>query len=133
MRKTLLSCTLVLGLLSFCGSLSAHHGAAAYQETTVTMKNATVTQFTWANPHSIIMFDEKDDKGNVVHWACESGSPSALGLIGWNKNSLQPGDLITVELYPAKSGAAVGRLSQVTKADGTTLTDTQRRSKTDSK
>jgi Family of unknown function (DUF6152) len=126
--KALVFCALMFGLISFCVSLSAHHGNAAYQKTAVTVKNATVTKFVWANPHSIILFDAKDAKGNIVHWACETGSPSAMTLIGWNKNSLRPGDVITIMLYQAKSGAFVGRLSEITMAGGTTLRDSQQHS-----
>jgi uncharacterized protein DUF6152 len=71
------------------------------------------------------MFDVKDDKGNDVHWAGEAGSPSALGLIGWSKSSVQPGDVITVYMFPARSGKNVGRLNKIVLADGTELHDSQ--------
>ena len=52
--------------------MSAHHGAAAYDDSKeVVLKNAAVTKYTWANPHTIIEADVKDDKGNVVHWVGE--------------------------------------------------------------
>ena len=89
------------------------------------MKDATVTKFQWGNPHSIVMFDVKDGKGNVTHWAAEAGSPSVLGLIGWSKTSVQPGDVIRVYLYQARSGNPVGRLQKIVLADGTTLRDSQ--------
>jgi hypothetical protein len=108
-----------------CAAVFAHHGAAAYADKIVVLKDATVTKFVWANPHNIVLFDAKDDKGNVTHWAGEMGSPSAVTLLGWNRNSLQPGDVITVYIYPAKSGNPVGRLNKVTLADGTTLRDSQ--------
>jgi hypothetical protein len=89
----------------------------------VVLKEVTVTKFAWANPHSIVMFDVKDDKGNLVHWAGECGSPSALGLIGWTKSSVQPGDVITVYIYQSKTGNPVGRLNHIVLADGTELRD----------
>jgi len=116
---------LLLGVLLACLPAFAHHGAAAYADKIVVLKDATVTKFLWANPHNIVLFDAKDDKGNVTHWAGEMGSPSAVTLLGWNRNSLQPGDVITVYIYPAKSGNPVGRLNKVTLADGTTLRDSQ--------
>jgi hypothetical protein len=116
---------LLVGILSICGPLLAHHGAAAYVDKIEVLKDATVAKFVWANPHSIIRFDVKDDKGNVSHWAAEAGSPSAIGLLGWNRNSLKSGDVITVYLYPAKSGNPVGRLNKVVLADGSTLRDSQ--------
>jgi hypothetical protein len=116
---------LLLGALLACLPAFAHHGAAAYADKIVVLKDATVTKFVWANPHNIVLFDAKDDKGTVTHWAGEMGSPSAVTLLGWNRNSLQPGDVITVYIYPAKSGNPVGRLNKVTLADGTTLRDSQ--------
>lgn len=108
-----------------CAPLSAHHGAAAYADKIVVLKDATVTKFLWANPHTVLQFDAKDEKGDVIHWAGEAGSPSAIGLLGWNRNSVQPGDVITVYIYPAKSGNPVGRLNKVVFADGRTLRDSQ--------
>jgi hypothetical protein len=117
--------TLLVGLLLASAPLLAHHGAAAYADKIVVLKDATVTKFVWANPHTILQFDAKDDKGEAVHWAGEAGSPSAIGLLGWNRNSVQPGDVITVYIYPAKSGNPVGRLNKVMFADGKTLRDSQ--------
>jgi Family of unknown function (DUF6152) len=104
--------------------LFAHHGNTAYDTSkAVILKGATVTKFVWGNPHTFLMVDVKDDKGNVVHWAGEAGSPSSLGLLGWSKDSVQPGDVITVYVYQSKTGRTVGRLNKIVLADGTTLKD----------
>jgi len=114
-------------LPTICGPLLAHHGSASYKtDTVVVMKRATVTKFLWANPHTMLLFDVKDDQGNVAHWAGEAGSPSAIRNLGWNKNSLRPGDVITVHLYPSKFESNVGRLDKIVLADGTTLKDSPR-------
>jgi len=123
--KLLMSFAVLVGGLTVCGALFAHHGATSYANNIVVLKEATVTKLVWANPHTIVLFDVKDDKGNVLHWAGEAGSPSAVSLLGWTKNSLQPGDVITVYIYPAKSGNPVGRLNKVVLADGKTLRDSQ--------
>jgi hypothetical protein len=118
------SVAVVVGFLIACVPLLAHHGNVAYDTSkTVVLKEATVTKFVWANPHSVVMFDAKDDQGNVQHWAGEAGSPSALGLIGWSSKSVQPGDVITVYIYQAKTGRPVGRLNKIVLADGTELKD----------
>ncbi|HEV2521632.1 MAG TPA: DUF6152 family protein [Candidatus Acidoferrales bacterium] len=119
------SSALLVGALAIYASAFAHHGAAAYQDKVLILKDATITKFVWANPHTILMFDVKDDGGNVSHWAGEAGSPSAIGLLGWTKNSVKPGDVVTVYIYPAKSGNPVGRLNKIVFADGTTLRDSQ--------
>jgi Family of unknown function (DUF6152) len=122
-RRTLSSFVLFASLVASI-PLFAHHGNAAYETSkAVVLKNATVTKFVWGNPHTFLMFDVKDDKGNIVHWAGEAGSPSSLGLIGWTKDSVQPGDVITVYIYQSKTGRPVGRLNRIVLADGTALKD----------
>jgi hypothetical protein len=124
-RKPPISFALLIGVLMICGAAFAHHGATSYTNNVVVLKDATVTKFVWANPHTIVLFDVKDQSGNVSHWAGEAGSPSAVGLLGWTKSSVQPGDVITVYIYPAKSGSPVGRLNKIVFADGKTLRDSQ--------
>jgi len=116
---------LVLGLLAVCSPLFAHHGNAAFSDKPVTLKDAKVTSFAWSNPHSLIECDAKDDKGKMQHWVVETAAPQALVLIGWTKSSLQPGDVITVTTYQAKTGAPAGRLQKIVLADGSELHDTQ--------
>lgn len=114
----------VFALLAICVPTFAHHGSAVYDTSKpVILNNAVVTRFVWANPHSIALFDVKDDKGTVTHWSAEAGSPSALGLIGWTKNSIKPGDVITVYVFQSKTGNPVGRLNKIVLADGTALKD----------
>jgi len=101
----------------------AHHGNVAYDnKKVVLLKDATVTKVNWANPHVLVLFDVKDDKGNVVHWVAEAGSPSADSPQGWTNSTIQPGDKLTAYLYQAKSGAPVGRMGKLVLADGKVLT-----------
>ena len=117
---------LSLGLLTTVSAPAlAHHGNAAYADELTEFKQATVTKFAWANPHTLINFDATDAKGNVVHMVVETAAPQALRLIGWAKASVMPGDVITVRMYVAKNGNAAGRLQKIILADGTELHDTQ--------
>ncbi len=111
----------------FAGSLPAwaHHGNAAYENNISEMKQAVITKFIWANPHSLIEFDVKNSKGEVTHWTVETAAPQALRLIGWSKGSLEPGSVVTMYLYSAKNGNPVGRLQKIVRADGSVLHDTQ--------
>ena len=123
--RLLVAFVMGVGLLAVCGPVLAHHGSAAYENKVSEFKQATVTKFAWSNPHSLVEFDVKDDKGNVVHWVGETASPEALKLIGWSKSSLAPGDIVTVYIYAAKTGNPAGRLNRIVLADGTILHDTQ--------
>ena len=122
-----MSLALLAGVLTNCGAMFAHHGSAAYKaDKVVVLKQATVTRYVWANPHTIVLFDVKDDKGNVSHWAGEAGSPSAVHLLGWTRNSLRPGDVVTVHLYLSKFDNTAGRLDKIVLANGTMLMDSPR-------
>ena len=123
--KLLMQLMLSVGLLAVCGPALAHHGSAAYGDKLAVFKQATVTKFLWASPHCLINFDVKNDKGVIEHWVVETGPATNVGIIGWTKTSIAPGDVITVYMYPAKTGNTVGRLQKIVLADGTELHDTQ--------
>jgi hypothetical protein len=113
--------SLVPGLLLVCGASLAHHGNASFDtEHSVTLK-ATITSFVWTNPHSQIYFDVKDEKGRVTHWSCEAAQPALLHRGGWTRNSLKPGDHVTIVAHVAKSGAPVAYLQKIILADGEEL------------
>ena len=124
--KLLTSAAFIAGLLTVCSPVFAHHGASAYDTSKpVMMKGAVVTKYSWINPHTLIYFDYMDDKGEVQHWTAEIGSPSAVNLLGWNRTTLKPGDIVTVYVFQAKSHLPVGRLNKLVLADGTLLRDSQ--------
>jgi hypothetical protein len=98
------SCALTILVFGTSTVALAHHSTAAYATKTITLTNATVTRVVWANPHCVVWFEVKDGRGRVTTWGAETGSPSALSRVGWNRNSLKSGDAIAVELFPAKNG-----------------------------
>jgi Family of unknown function (DUF6152) len=113
------------GVLAVGSPVLAHHGNAAYADTITEFKQATVTKVAWANPHALINFDAKNAKGEIVHMVVETAAPQALRLIGWSKDSVAPGDVVTVRMYVAKNGNPAGRLNKIILADGSELHDTQ--------
>ena len=124
--KLLMVVVLLAGLAATDSPLFAHHGAAAYDMSKpVVLKDATVTEFLWINPHPLIKADFKDKQGNVQHWTMEMGSTMSAGLIGWTRTTLAHGDVVTLYVWQAKTRAPVGRFNKVVFADGSTMRDTQ--------
>ena len=115
----------VIALAVTDASLTAHHSAVAYTQRSIVLKNATVTKVIWAHPHIILTFAVKQANGSVSNWGAESGSPGSVARVGWTRNSVKAGDAVTIELFPAKNGARVGRLKKVIFSDGRELLDTQ--------
>ncbi len=112
----------LIALLIVAAPLPAHHGYAAYDMTTKLTIKGTVTNFLLANPHSQIALDVKNSAGNLEHWIIEdSNTVRGMRAGGWNFDSLKPGDEVTINYYPAKSGAHAGLIIDLTFPDGRVL------------
>ena len=112
---------LAFALFLTCGTAFPHHGNASFDTEKLVSLKGTITSFVWTNPHSQIYFDVKDEKGQVTHWSCETSQPALLHRAGWTRNSLKPGDRVTIVARVAKSGAPVAWLQKVILADGEEL------------
>lgn len=113
---------LIFGFSIISSPVFAHHGNAAYDyEKTITIKGV-VTEWIFANPHSLVKVDVTDDKGSVQHWVLE-GNAASISDVGWHKTTLKPGDVLSFELMPPKNGALIGRIRRILKPDGTVLAD----------
>jgi hypothetical protein len=97
----------------------AHHSfSAEYDRAKSISLKGTVTKVEWMNPHARFYVDVKDDAGKVTNWEFELGSPNGLMRQGWTRNSLKPGDVITVNGSRAKDGSNLVNASNVAFEDG---------------
>ena len=112
MRKSAIFVTVALAVV-FAIPVLAHHGdAGRYDEALVTL-NGSVVELQMINPHSIIVVDVPDEKGKSTRWQAEMGGPNALARgFGWTRNTLKPGDHITVIGRRVKSGAPYMNLTE---------------------
>lgn len=104
---------IALVLLAVPVALDAHHGTAIYDNDKAVTVKGTVTEWTWSNPHCLLEFDVKDDKGNSVHWVAEASNPPDMAARGWSRKMFKPGDEVTVTMYVAKNGQPIGRIAKV--------------------
>src|SRR5215467_14036030 len=98
---------LAVGFIAFLTTqpLLAHHEILAKfdDKKPMTLKG-TVTKLDWANPHVHIFMNVQNGQ-NVLNWAVELESPVDLGRGGWNRDSVKPGDAITVQGIVARNGS----------------------------
>lgn len=121
MRPARLAIVTALVLAAGTG-LRAHHSFAPFNLQTEKTITGTVKQLDWTNPHIWIWLDVKNEQGVVETWGVEGMSPNFLGRRGWTKNSMKPGDAVTMTIRPLKDGSPGGMFVRATLADGTELT-----------
>ena len=111
----------VAAALMSSGSALAHHSMSMYDRSHDTTFRATIIQFDWVNPHSQITFTVADERGNVVKWVAEGPGPNRLANHGWNKDSLKPGDEVTIVGNCNRNGSPTMRFEKVILANGQQL------------
>jgi hypothetical protein len=107
--------------LAISGPAFAHHSMSMYDRGHDTTFKATITQFDWSNPHSQISFTVTDDHGNAEKWVAEGPGPNRLANHGWSKDSLKPGDQVTIVGNRNKDGSPTMRFEKVIFSDGQEL------------
>ena len=120
MRTTLsVAFRLAYFLLSVSPPVLAHHGfAVEFDKDSPLTLTGVVTKMEFMNPHIYFYLDVKDKDGKVVNWAFEGGPPNVIYRQGWRKDTLKPGDTVTVKGFRAKDGTHLGACSTVKLPDG---------------
>ena len=101
---------------------SAHHAFAAEFDRNMPIEiTGSVTKVEWMNPHARIYVDATDASGATVNWNLEMGSPNGLMRRGWRRDSLKPGDKITITGWRARNNPLVGNIDDVILPDGSKI------------
>lgn len=107
--------------LAFAGAATtqAHHSFSVFDMQTEVELTGEVVEFQWTNPHTWAWINVTNEDGTVSKWGFEGMSPNYLGRRGWARDTLEPGDKITVVANPLKSGEPGGTFLRCTLEDGT--------------
>jgi hypothetical protein len=124
MKKLALGLAFAFAILIAASPLLAHHGEVNYDTEHMVSVKGTVTDFQFINPHVQVFMDVKNDKGEIEKWSGEARSPSMLVRVGdWTKNTIKPGEVITMIGFQSKNGAKVLRLKKIVMPDGREMND----------
>lgn len=119
MRNQLASWLAVAGIgLAMAGTAVAHHSQSEFDFKRKVNVEGVVTRLDWRSPHARIYLDVVNDKGETEHWDFELPSPTTLMRRGWTRNSIKPGDHVTVNGARARNFPTIGYASNIKDANG---------------
>lgn len=119
MKLNLPVLVLAAALIAVAVPVYAHHSfAAEFDAARPVTVTGVVTRVQWTNPHTWFYADVRDEDGSVTNWGFELGSPNALFRLGWRRDSLKPGDVVTVNGFRARSGKPSVNAKEVRLSDG---------------
>lgn len=119
--KVLILVLAILSVLAFSTTSWAHHASRqVYEGKSITLMGV-VTNYEWANPHSVLSVAVKDDKGQIEEWHAEILPPTEMLRAGWTKESVKPGDEVTLTGHPGKYAQRILWLESLVTSDGKKL------------
>ena len=111
-RLTNLMLCIAISLISTL-PLEAHHGDAGRYEDTIIKISGIIVTLQFMNPHSRLILDVIDQQGGSVRWHAEFGNPNRMHTeFGWTRETLKPGDKVTLLGRRLKSGAPYINLTE---------------------
>ena len=108
---------LVAALVAAASTASAHHGGAVEYDAAAIIGplTGTVTRFAMNYPHPQVYFDVKNADGSVAQWAAMlRPTPAILRKHGWTRESMKPGDTITITMWTHRSVPRLGNAVRLT-------------------
>jgi hypothetical protein len=73
------------------------------------------------NPHAHLYIDVKAADGKMRNWNLELGSLPMLERMGWRKDTVKVGDLVTVDAWLSKTSDTMANMKSVKLIDGREL------------
>ena len=81
----------------------AHHSAAAFDTTKEVKATGTITKYEFRNPHVYLTLQVTKADGSTAVLEVEAGAASVLNPLGFNRNSIAVGDVVTIVGNPSRS------------------------------
>ena len=100
---------------------TAHHSFAMFDAQKTLTLSGTVKEIEWNNPHMWLYVMAPDQTGKIQEYPLEMQGPGQSMKNGWKQDSVKPGDKVTVEMHPLKTGARGGQLMSVVLPSGQKL------------
>lgn len=113
----------LLCVLSLAGTagVGAHHGSADYHVDREVTVSGVVQEWRWSQPHTWLFVTVTPPEGALEKWDGEGPPLSWAEGRGWSKATLQPGEKVSVVMYPSRRRPHSGLVKRIHRASGEVL------------
>jgi hypothetical protein len=113
MRRKPITAVCLFVLLASISARAHHSFSSVYDGKKPITLTGPITKIEWANPHIHLYIDVKDETGQAMNWAIEMGSPNFLIRLGWTRDAMKVGDVVTIEGHLARDGSKLANAKTV--------------------
>jgi len=93
------------------GSATAHHGGdVEWGDTAIGPITGTATKFAFQFPHVFFEMEVAEESGTVPWTITTRWTPTILREHGWSRDSIKPGDKVTVTYWPHVEKPRIGQM-----------------------
>jgi hypothetical protein len=89
-------------LLAMTIPVAAHHSAAAFDGQKKTSVTGKVVEYRYMNPHIYLTLEVTKEDGTKQRMEVEAGAASVLNALGFTKDKLKVGDIVTISGSPSR-------------------------------
>lgn len=114
MKALIMSCLGLASILAAASASSHHAFAAEFDINKPVSLTGPVTRMEWTNPHAWLFMEAEDAQGNTVTWSVELVGINDLLRLGWGRDKVSVGEVISVQGYGARNGTNTANAASVT-------------------
>ncbi|MBI2150355.1 MAG: hypothetical protein HYU27_07100 [Acidobacteria bacterium] len=89
--------------IAVAGPVLAHHSAAAFNTQQEIKVTGAVTEYSFRNPHVYMILQVRKADGSAAAMEVEAGAASVLNPLGFTRNSIAVGDVVTITGSPGRN------------------------------
>lgn len=118
--ETIKRITVGLAVLLGAAAVQAHHSFSMFDMSKTVSFKGIIKELQWTNPHVWIELTVQEKDGPVTY-SFEGAAIAVLKRVGWMRDTVKVGDVVTVVGHPFRDGRPGGSIDHLILADGRKL------------
>ena len=113
MKSLLLTCISMACFFTASPAAPHHAYASEFDINKPVSLTGPVTKMEWTNPHAWLFIEVEDENNMTQEWAVELVGINDLLRLGWGRDRVEVGDVLSVQGYGARNGTNTANAASV--------------------